>query len=73
MTYPVEAAGNVPPHELFRRFQVRGRIQDSGIPGSLGLLGLELEGDEQELQRALGWLRRQGVRVDPIELSIVTG
>ncbi len=37
----------------------------------MGLIGLELTGDDDVLDEAVAWLREEGIRVDPIELDVV--
>ena len=34
---------------------------------------LELDGDRDEIERGLEWVREQGVRVDPVYEDIVEG
>jgi hypothetical protein len=38
-----------------------------------GWVILEITGSDDEIDRAIAWSKRQGVRVDPIEGDVVAG
>jgi hypothetical protein len=37
----------------------------------MGLLAMEIEGAQDDIDRAITWLREQGVTVEPIEKNII--
>ena len=37
----------------------------------LGIIALELDGDPDVIEAAVGWLREQGVTVEPIEKNVI--
>jgi len=39
----------------------------------MGWVVLEIEGEEDEIQKALDWVATKGVRVDPISGDVVEG
>lgn len=56
---------------LAKRFDVIFNIRSATVTARLGVLALEIEGPEGELQRALEWLKNQGILVEPIEKNII--
>ncbi|MEN9732782.1 MAG: Ferredoxin [Verrucomicrobiota bacterium] len=58
---------------MSRRFDVIFNIRNSSITNEVGLIALELEGDPKTVEGAIRWFRRQGVQVDPVELSTMEG
>ena len=59
--------------QMAKRFDVVFSIRRANIEPTAGWMDLSLEGDEQEIERAIAWLVEEGVRVDPIEGDIIAG
>lgn len=58
---------------LGREFEIVTNIRRADVTDDRGWVVLELEGDLQEIERGLQWMRDQGVRVDPVPGDIVEG
>jgi hypothetical protein len=71
LNYPPETITRPVIYELGQRFAVEFNIRSAGVSGDMGLVGLELSGDDDVLNEAVEWLRELGIRVDPIELDVV--
>jgi len=41
------------------------------VSDEMGLLAMEIEGARDDIDRAITWLREQGVTVEPIEKNII--
>ncbi len=52
-------------YQLGHKFGVVTNIRRADIQEGIGWVILELEGDEDEIDRGLEWMRSLGVRVDP--------
>ena len=50
-------------YQLGRDFEVVTNIRRADVQEGIGWVILELEGDEQEIERSLEWVRSIGVRV----------
>lgn len=57
--------------ELGHKFGLVTNIRQASVTDELGILCLELEGAPEEIDRSIKWLRKQGVNVEPVELSAV--
>ena len=56
---------------LVKKFEVITNIRGANVSNEMGLLALEMEGTQQEIDRAVAWLRAQGIRVEPIEKNVI--
>ena len=59
--------------QMAKKFDVVFSIRRANVEAQSGWLDLSLEGNEQEIERAIDWLVSEGVRVDPIEGDIIAG
>lgn len=53
-------------YNLGRDFKIIPNIRGASISDDLGLVYLELEGPEEEIQKAIDFLKSKGVTVDPV-------
>jgi len=59
--------------KLAREFDVVTNIRTAEVRDHMGLVGLEIEGDESVVEASVVWLGKQGVHVEPIEQGIIEG
>ncbi|MCH7580950.1 MAG: NIL domain-containing protein [Chloroflexi bacterium] len=60
-------------YELGKEFNLVTNIRRADVTQEHGWVVLELEGDEEEIERGLDWVAAKGVRVDPVTGDIVEG
>ena len=58
--------------ELIARFKLMANIRQAEVRDEIGIVCLELEGELSSLKKACQWLKRKGVKVEPVEISVVT-
>jgi ABC-type methionine transport system ATPase subunit len=58
-------------YELGHEFKVVTNIRMADVDRDIGWVVLEIEGDEDEIERSLEWARGHGVRVDEATLGDV--
>jgi len=56
-------------YELGHKFNVVTNIRGATIKEDIGLVTLEMSGEDDELEKALTWLESTGVKVEPIEME----
>lgn len=71
LTYPTELIKEPLIYLVGKRFEVVTNIRGANISETMGLVALELDGTQEEVDRAVGWLREQGVQVEPIEKNVI--
>ena len=57
--------------EVGRKFDIVTNIRQASVSKDIGLVGLEISGDEEQVGKALAFLAAEGVGVEPIELDVV--
>ena len=71
LTYPPALVKEPIIYLLGKKFAVVTNIRGANISNEMGLLALEVEGSQAELDRAVAWLRAQGITVEPIEKNVI--
>ena len=60
-------------YELGHKFKVVTDIRMADVEETTGWVLLELEGELDEIDRAIAWAQEIGVRVDPLPGDVVEG
>ena len=60
-------------YNLGRKFEIVTNIRRANVQERVGWVVLELEGDEDEIERGLEWMTEAGVRVDSILGDLIEG
>lgn len=71
LTFPLDLVGRPLIWEMSRKFDVVFNIRQASVSREIGVLGLELSGEEAEVQNAVDFLTEKGVSVEPVELGVV--
>jgi len=66
-TFPKDQIQQPILYNLGRQFQVIPNIRGASISDEMGLVFLELEGEADEVQRAVDFLRERKVKVDLVK------
>ncbi len=72
-TFPEELITEPLIYNLGRKFEIITNIRRANVQERIGWVVLELEGDEDEIERGLEWMTAAGVRVDPITGDLIEG
>lgn len=59
--------------KLAREFDVITNIRSAEVKEHMGLVGLEIEGEDDVVEASVKWLEAQGVHVEPIEQNVIEG
>ena len=60
-------------YELGKNYPIVTNIRRADVTEDRGWVVLELDGNIEEIERALEWVASKGVRVDPVPGDIVEG
>jgi len=71
LTYSQERIKEPIIYNVGRKFRVITNIRSASVSDHIGIVGLELDGDESEIQSAVKWIADQGVKVEPIEKNVI--
>ncbi len=71
LTYSEEQIKQPIIYHVGHKFRVVTNIRGASVSDHIGIVALELEGDEDEIERAVEWIAEQGVKVEPIEKNVI--
>jgi hypothetical protein len=71
LTYPPTLIKEPIIYLLGKKFDIVTNIRGANVSNEMGLMALELEGSAIEIDRAVEWLRMQGITVEPIEKNVI--
>ena len=57
--------------ELSKKFHVIPNIRQASVTEEVGIVCLSMEGEPEEVSRAIAWLEEQGVKVEPVEINTI--
>lgn len=57
--------------EVGHKFKVVTNIRQASVTDEIGIVCLELDGKREEVKAAIKWLEKNGVSVEPVEISVV--
>lgn len=60
-------------YRLAQKFNIVTNIRRADVREEMGWVVLELDGDLAEIEKGLAWVRRAGIRVDPVSGDVVEG
>jgi len=60
-------------YEMSRKFEVVFNIRNASVTASIGIIALELEGEREEIKKAVAWFEANGVQVEPVEINTIEG
>ena len=72
-TFPTGLITEPVIYQLAQQFQIVTNIRRADVREQMGWVVLELDGDEEEIQRGLDWVTKLGVRVDPVSGDVIEG
>jgi ABC-type methionine transport system ATPase subunit len=71
LTFPRELVKEPMLCTLAKKFDVIFNIRGSTVTAEMGLVALEIDGSQSEVDNAVAWLRGKGVMVEPIEKNVI--
>jgi L-aspartate semialdehyde sulfurtransferase ferredoxin len=59
--------------ELGHKFKLVTNIGQASVTRELGIISLSLEGQRAEIKKAIAWMEKLGVKVEPVEINTIEG
>ena len=72
-TFPPDLVTQPVVYNMGKQYQVVTNIRRANVSRERGWMILEISGSDEEIDRALGWARDQGVRIDSIDEETPAG
>ncbi len=73
LMYPAKLITRPLLWELGKKFEVVTNVRQASMTDEIGLVSLSLEGDREEIKKAIAWLEKLGVKVEPVEINTIEG
>lgn len=73
LTYTASLCKEPLIYDVGHLYKVITNIRQASISKDIGIMALELDGDEEEIDKAIEYFKEKGVQVEPIELGVVEG
>ncbi len=71
LTFPEKLVERPLIWEVARKFKVVTNIRQASVSKKVGIVGLEISGEEDQVKSAIAFFADNGVSVEPIELGVV--
>ncbi len=72
-TFPQDMIKESVIYQVGQKFKIVTNIRRADVREDMGWVVLELEGEDDEIERGLAWVNATGVRVDPVSGDVVDG
>ena len=72
-TFPTDLVTQPIIYELGKKYELVTNIRRADVRENMGWVVLEIEGNDDEIQNAVGWVSSLGVRVDPVSGDVIEG
>lgn len=59
--------------ELGKDFNIVTNIRQASVTDEIGIVSLSIEGEREDIKKAITWLEKQGVKVEPVEINTIEG
>lgn len=73
LMYPARLITRPVVYELGKNFAVVTNVRQASVTDEIGLVSLELDGEREEIKKAINWLEELGVKVEPVEINTIEG
>jgi ABC-type methionine transport system ATPase subunit len=60
-------------YELGKKFNVVTNIRQASVNDEIGVVSIEIDGEEEEVEKSIAWLEELGVKVEPVEINTIEG
>ncbi len=71
LMYPPKQITNPVIWELAQKFPVVTNVRQASVTDEIGIVCLELSGQRPDLKKAIRWLEKLGINVEPVEIGVI--
>ena len=70
LIFPTELITEPVIYNLTREFRVVASVQRASIVDNKGLVSLDLEGNDDDIERGIAWMTEKGIEIEPLEVKV---
>jgi L-aspartate semialdehyde sulfurtransferase ferredoxin len=71
LTFPANLVQEPILYRLVKDFDILINIRRADVKADHGWVALEMEAEQETLERGVAWLKQRGVQIDPIERDVI--
>ncbi|HSV06698.1 MAG TPA: NIL domain-containing protein [Candidatus Binatus sp.] len=71
LTYPKAMVKEPLIYQMSKKFDLVFNVRSASVSEEIGIIALELDGAQDEIDTAVAWFREHGVTVEPIEKNVI--
>jgi transposase len=71
--YPSRLITRPVVYELGKKFNLVTNVRQASVTPEVGIVSLEIDGERDEIKRAIEWLEELGIKVEPVEINTIEG
>ena len=71
--YPARLITRPVIYEIGHEFKIVTSVRQASVTAEVGIVSLELEGEREEIGKAIAWLEGLGIKVEPVEINTIEG
>jgi L-aspartate semialdehyde sulfurtransferase ferredoxin len=71
LMYPARLIQKPLVWELGQKFKVVTNLRQVSVTDEIGIVCLEVDGQRDEVNAAIKWLEKLGVKVEPVEINVI--
>ena len=57
--------------QLSQKFPVVTNVRQASVTDEIGIVSLELDGKRSDVKAAIKWLEKLGIKVEPVEITVI--
>ena len=73
LTFPANLIREPLVCRMYDELKVEFNLRTASVTEEIGIIGLELSGEADRVEKAIDFFRERGVRVEPIALDVIAG
>jgi hypothetical protein len=73
LMYPARLITRPVVYELGKSFDLVTNVRQASVTPEVGIVSLEINGEREEIKKAILWLEELGVKVEPVEINTIEG
>ena len=73
LTYPKKVIQRPVIYEIGHKFEIVTNVRQCSVTEEVGIVSLELQGEREEIKKAIKWLESLGIKVEPVEINVIEG
>jgi ABC-type methionine transport system ATPase subunit len=72
-TYPANLITEPVIWQVGRRFDVVTNVRQASVAKDIAIVSVQLEGSRDAIKKAIAWVEKKGIAVEPVEIGAIAG